>query len=180
MKRNGNIKFEIREIPGKGKGIFAKQFIPKGAEIFFHDLSKLPKFRLNQIETYLQKNPQLDGDHSDYAGNGFYVIDMSPASYMNHSCDPNCAYKFQTIARKTVTAIRNIEIGEELTLDYTACSIDQFDGNIHWILQCDCNSKNCRREVHGDFLQMPREWQKKFYLFLPKSIKRKFRTKFSL
>ena len=97
---------------------------------------------------------------------------------MNHSCDPNCVYKFETIARKSVVAVRDIETGEELTHDYTACSIDQFGGNYHWTLKCNCGSANCRKQVNGDFLQMPAEWQKKYYEFLPRSVRRKLNGKF--
>lgn len=174
------IKIEIKKNPGKGKGVFARQFIQSGTIIFNQDLNKLPKLRLCEIENFLEQNPDLEGDHTDYAGNGFYVIDMSAASYMNHSCNPNCAYKFQTISRKSVIALKDIPAGEELTHDYTACSIDQFDGNCFWELKCDCGSQNCRKIVNGDFLQMPREWQRKYYNFLPNSIKRKYKNKFKL
>ncbi|RLC52102.1 MAG: hypothetical protein DRI23_00925 [Candidatus Cloacimonadota bacterium] len=175
-----NIKFEIKGIPGKGKGVYSKQFITAGTEIFYHDLNELPKLRLHEIDDYIIHNTHLDGDHTDYVGNGFYVIDMSPVSYMNHSCNPNCVYKFQTIAKKFVIALRDIKSGEELTHDYTACSIDQFDKVGHWVLQCECGSSNCRRIITGDFLQMPEDWQRKYYRYLPRSVQRKFHLQFSL
>jgi hypothetical protein len=49
--------------------------------------------------------------------------------------------------------------GEEVTHDYTANAVDQFDGQGFWVLECHCGSKNCRGRVTGDFFEMPQEWQ---------------------
>lgn len=78
--------FEIRKIKNKRKGVFATRKILKGEHIFHKDLTKLPSYTLDEIS----KHPLWEeySDHSDYLGNGKYVIDISTTSYINHSCDP--------------------------------------------------------------------------------------------
>ena len=78
----------------------------------------------------------------DYVGEDRYVIDNSPASYMNHSCEPNCVCKDGKLLRKKyVYALRDIKFGEELTHDYTATAVDQFDGKRFWVLDCKCGAE---------------------------------------
>ena len=118
--------YEIKNAENKGQGVFATRYIKKGKLLFHLDLTLLPCYTLNEIS----QNPEISqlGDHSDYMGNGKYVIDLSPPSHINHSCCPNCVVKMTTIAIKDVFALRNIKEGEELTVDYTLTAVDQFDG----------------------------------------------------
>lgn len=97
---------------------------------------------------------------------------------MNHSCNLNCFYKMKSIPVKDLFALRDIKAGEELTHDYTATAVDQFAGKGHWVLICRCGSEDCRRQVTGDFLEMPAKWQAKYYPNLPPSIKRRYRERF--
>lgn len=58
---------------------------------------------------------------------------------MNHSCDPNCVivtYDDPKDHRIIVEALRNIEEGEELTIDY-AWSAEH-------AIPCDCGTHKCR------------------------------------
>lgn len=122
--------------------------------------------------------PGIDGDHSDYAGWGRYVVDHSPGSYINHSCDPNCYVKMRSIRVKDVYALRGIRRGEELTTDYTATSVDQFTrDNDWWAMDCNCGSENCRGRITGDFFRMPRDWQESHWPHLAPSVKRKYRER---
>jgi hypothetical protein len=97
---------------------------------------------------------------------------------MNHSCDANCVFKMRSISVYDVYALYDIAEGEELTHDYTACSVDQFAGQGFWVLECHCGSPNCRGMVTGDFFEMPENWQARYYPYLPPSIKRKYRDRF--
>jgi SET domain-containing protein len=168
--------YEIRTSTIKGNGVFATQDIKKNEFIFQFDLNPLPRYSLEEIDT----NPKLkvNADHSDYFGHGKYVIDLSPPSYLNHSCSPNCYIKMKTIAIKDVYTLRNIEKGEELTVDYTLTAVDQFAGMGFWELDCKCGSENCRGKLIGDFFTLPKETQLKFYHKLPPSIIRKYRERF--
>jgi len=166
--------YEIRETEGKGYGLFASRDIRRGEHILRIDLRPLRRYTLQQLEEHVE----LDGDHADYVGHGRYVIDHSPGSYMNHSCDPTCTYQMRSIAVKDVYAARDIGAGEELTHDYTATSVDQFAGHGFWVLDCRCGSENCRGQVSGDFFELPMELQRQYYPHLAPSTKRKCRDRF--
>ena len=84
----------------------------------------------------------------------------------------------KSIAVKDIYAARDIEPGEELTIDYAATAVDQFAGQGFWVLDCKCGSANCRGRVSGDFFELPEELQKRYYPNLPPSIKRKYRARF--
>lgn len=164
--------YEIQKSTIKGKGVFATINIKKDEHMFHIDSNLLPSYTLEEID----KNPKLkaNSDHSDYVGHARYVIDFSPSSYMNHSCDPNCYVKMKTIAIKDVYALRDINRGEELTQDYTLTAVDQFAGMGFWEEKCKCESKNCRGILTGDFFTLPDSIQLKFYRNLPPSIIRKY------
>jgi SET domain-containing protein len=170
--------YTLSETSEKGYGVFAVKDIKQGEHVFHVDLTGLEKYTLAELERVVESNPELDGDHANYVGRGKYVIEDTPASYMNHSCDPNCYFKMKSIAVYDVHALRDIAEGEELTHDYTANSIDQFAGQGFWVLECQCGSDNCRGKVAGDFFEMPEEWQAVYYPYLPPSIKRKYRDRF--
>ena len=168
--------YEIKNSIIKGKGVYTTRNIKKDDRIFHVNLNLLPSYTLEEIDG----DPKLkaQGDHSDYVGHGRYVIDFSPASYMNHSCNPNCYIKMKTIAIKDVYALRDIQEGEELTSDYTLTSVDQFAGMGFWEGDCKCGSKNCRGILTGDFFTLSKEIQLKFYRNLPPSTIRKYNDRF--
>jgi SET domain-containing protein len=132
---------------------------------------------MNYLLDEIARNPKFNAsrDHLDYAGNGMYIIDFSPASYIIHSCSPNCYVKMKTIIIKDVYALRDIKKGEELTSDYTLTAVDQFAGEGFWVMDCECGSKNCRGKVTGDYFTLLNEIQRKYYGNLPPSIIKKFK-----
>lgn len=168
--------YEIKRSGIQGKGVFATLDIKKNKHLFRLNLDLLPSHSLEEIEN----DPKLKviGDHSDFVGDGRYVIDLSPPSYMNHSCNPNCYVRMKSITIKDVYALRDIKKGEELTVDYTLTSVDQFAGKGFWSLDCRCRSVNCRGIVTGDFFKLPKEIQMKYYQNLPPSIIRKYTKRF--
>jgi hypothetical protein len=164
-------KYILSKTNGKGEGLFASQNIQKGEVLFTVDLSKQPSYLPEKIAV------MPNNDHADYVGRGRFVISVHPYSYMNHSCNPNFVRKYETIARSVFTALRDIIKGEELTYDYGVGALEQF-GNAQWVLDCQCGSENCRKKVSGDFFEQPQEIQKKYYQYLPPSLKRKYKERF--
>lgn len=74
-------------------------------------------------------------------------------AYLNHSCNPNIYIDGQIVFR----ALRDINIGEELTIDYASFMI--VDRAI--IEQCTCRSTNCRGKIRGDDfrrINLPLSW----------------------
>jgi len=170
--------YALKPSSGKGVGVFAVQDIRKGERLFHVDLRVFTSYTLAELEEVVQKNPKLDGDHANYLGHGKYVLEETPAAYMNHSCEPNCYFKMWSIAVYDVLAFRDIFQGEELTHDYAATSVDQFAGKGFWILDCHCGSTNCRGKVTGDFFELPLPLQKRYYPHLPPATKRKYSERF--
>ena len=170
----------IKKTGKKGQGLFAGKDFKKNELILRNDKSKLKKFILKQISK-LSKEKQ---EHSDYIGDGKYVIDMSPDSYSNHSCDPNTVTKMKSILVSEIYALKDIKKGDELTHDYAYTSVDQFDQKnkkkevFYWSMDCKCGAENCRKKVNGDFFQLPKKTQKKFYKYLPVSIRKKYKKRF--
>jgi hypothetical protein len=139
----------------------------------------MKRYTLDELDRETAVHPEMDGDHANYVGRGKYVLEDSPAAYMNHSCDPNCEFKMHSIAVYDVYAIKDIAVGEELSHDYTANSVDQFDGKGFWVLDCKCGSSRCRKTVTGDYFAMPVDWHLRNYPNLPPSNKRKHREHFT-
>jgi SET domain-containing protein len=166
--------YELKPTSHKGQRLFATRYIKAGEFICRVDMTAMKKYSLQEFDS----NPDLDSDHSDYVGNEKYAIDYSPGSYVNHSCEPNCYFKMYCIFLKDRHAARDIRTDEELTHDYAATSIDQFAGNSTWVLDCRCGNAGCRRKVKGDFFELPLELQRRYYAYLPVSIKRKYREQF--
>ena len=68
--------------------------------------------------------------------------------FMSHSCDPNCecnTYINDGEAQVWVKAIRDVEGGEPLTIDYGDDASKLFKGGI-----CFCGSKECRYKSEAD------------------------------
>lgn len=65
--------------------------------------------------------------------------------FSNHSCEPNIGVQGQVV----FVAMRNIEVGEELTHDWATTDDDDYR------MECNCGSENCRRVVTG------KDWQRR-------------------
>ena len=133
--------WEIRKTKEKGNGIFVKKEIFKGTVIGDY-LGKVIK----TSEYNLEKDK--DGLYLMYYSDRFCIYpDLSkPGIHLfNHSCTPNCwiyIYHGHTL----FFALRNIKIGEELTISYLlppkdiTCNPCPHD--------CKCGSKRCTGTMH--------------------------------
>ncbi len=100
---------EVRRIPGKGRGVFARVMIPKG--------------------TIFETVPMLVCKQDDIIGSTLmdYVyawgvetvgLALGYGSLYNHSFKPNARYDDLAQQRKEFTSLRDIEAGEEVTINY--------------------------------------------------------------
>jgi SET domain-containing protein len=64
---------------------------------------------------------------------GRYILMTPPSRFVNHSCNPNARGTDQSDV-----AIRVIEAGEEVTVDYVAEHVPGLT------LKCNCRTMNCR------------------------------------
>jgi hypothetical protein len=68
--------------------------------------------------------------------------------YHNHSCNPNTWMKNEV----TIIARRNIEPGEELTLDYAMIEADE---DHVAVAECRCGTPECRKRITGKDWRLP-------------------------
>jgi len=112
-----------------GRGVFARR-----------------RFRLEQVIGVVRGRVVNDPDYgSDYCielGEGRGLEPAAPFRYLNHSCEPNC----ELFSRETneaaipdrlwLQALRSIEPGEELTIDYAWPAEEA--------IPCGCSAVGCR------------------------------------
>lgn len=113
---NTELKFISKK---KGYGVVAKEFIPKGTITWVQDdLDRV--FRSNEVKNMNTTNKELIKYFSFRNNKGDYVLCWDNGKYVNHSFKSNCLttpYDFEI-------AVRDIQIGEELTDDYGYLNIE--------------------------------------------------------
>ncbi len=111
-------RFEIRESPGMGWGLFAREEIPQEAFIVEYTGVKIPTAVADESDSrYLfeiDKDWTLDGEGQDNQGR-----------WLNHSCVPNVEAVGEE-DKIMLYALRDIFPGEELTIDYGEEYFDEF------------------------------------------------------
>lgn len=136
-------KVEIKKSKTHKKGMFAKEKFHKGEITFVkggHILTKEQIFSTGVINSY---HPIAD---NLFLGATNATEEEYIKLYINHSCNPNCGIRGEI----TFVAMRDIEVGEELTIDYA------FLDNEDYSFQCTCGEKECRSIITG------RDWKKQY------------------
>ena len=126
VQRGSSVRIDDTSV---GKGVFAERCYPIHSvvgDITGELITDRPTGSSYSIE--IDENNQLEP--------------YPPFRFLNHSCDPNCEidwYDEAVFCEKPVMfviALRDIQSGEELTIDY------------HWsadcAIPCQCGSENCR------------------------------------
>lgn len=103
---------------GTGQGLFAAVSIKKGDFILEYTGTKIPT-----VLADISKSRYLFEIDSEW------TIDGSPRSniarYINHSCEPNAEAEIHD-GKILISAVRDIEGGEEVTIDYDTEYFDEF------------------------------------------------------
>lgn len=123
------VKTKISHSKIEGIGLIADQFIPKGTVTWKFD----PRFDIYFDPSEVEKMSELQKDliiHFAYLSkkSGKYVYSIDNTRFTNHSTSPNIAEDDKLSegdAEICTVAIRDIQIGEEMTIDYRA--IDAMD-----------------------------------------------------
>ncbi len=77
------------------------------------------------------------------------VVEVDP-EVLNHSCDPTLAWTTDGEAVVALVAFREVQPGEELTVDYATGSTDA-----ELLVRCHCETYRCRQLVTGDDWRIP-------------------------
>lgn len=106
--------------------------------------SLIPKRYKGENDRFMQIGPE------EFLGPSDSVDDL-----INHSCEPNAGLRF-TKTGILLVAIKDIDVGEEITWDYSTTMFEN-----PWKMKCDCRTNSCRKII-GDFMLLSPETQKKY------------------
>jgi len=137
-----NDKVEVKDAGIFGRGLFAKRIINEGEAIAIFDgpiyeaekASNLPN-----LPPLMVRDTAIQFDHNKWRDSN------SLARFANHSCEPNSGI----VGLFTLTAMRKILLGEQVTFDYDM--VEDSD----WTMDCHCSSEHCRKVIYG-FRNLPK------------------------
>lgn len=141
--------YVVRNSPIHGRGVFAIRYIRKGTKILEYKGQRITNkeadrryddAKMKRHHTFLftlDRKTVIDGAIS--AGGG-------DASYINHSCDPNCE-AIITGKKIFIHSVRGIEPGTELAYDYQYERTGKNDAELEKFYFCRCGSDNCRGTI---------------------------------
>ena len=136
-------KFVVKGNALAGYGIYAKQNVRTG-EIIFNGEEKAHRLVTKKFVEQNWKPDEIE-NFRRYAwplSDEIYILwDTKPAEWapQNHSCDPNTQYSGLNVIAK-----KEIEKGEELTLDYTSFLNNEMESFI-----CNCGAPDCKKIIQG-------------------------------
>ena len=143
-----NPKIEIKVSTIEGKGLFAKAAFKQDEEFVVATGEEPVEVKEYTDEEFRKFTEWCIENGKEWdaisLGNGKHRAAISdrekhPGNYGNHSCDPNV----KSNGKDGLIALRAINPGEEITIDYTQFSTKD------WSMTCNCGAKNCRRVVKG-------------------------------
>jgi hypothetical protein len=117
------IRYEIKEVPGKGRGIFVSEAYSKGTVWYNFEKSVArkssvvrPKEEFLSMISNMERESIVDMLQLVYCLDHEHVNDIriDPARFTNHSKEPNSA----SLPNKSSAFTRDMKAGEEITEDY--------------------------------------------------------------
>ncbi len=155
-------KIVIKQSSKGGKGLFAKE------DILQDEIIAIKNGHIVATDEAMKLDKEI-GDFSLQISEDFYICPKTEEEvkdiviFINHSCNPNIGMDGQI----SYVAMRNIQKGEELCLDYAMTLTN------HYKLDCNCGSNNCRRIVTGNDWkneELQKRYNKYFSWFIYKKI----------
>lgn len=135
--------------PVHGLGVFAVKPIKKGTRILEYE------GKIVSLKQVMKEIAQ--GKRDPYSGHTFLMVlndralidgeqGGNESRMINHSCSPNVMFAQRMLgARPEVIALRNVQKGEELFLDYNLEIVDDVPDAKHVAtLKCLCKAAKCR------------------------------------
>lgn len=126
--------FDIRDVGARGRGLFATREYDAGDFLIEYVGKKIPT---SVADTMTTKRYLFEID-TDWTIDG--ETEANTARYINHSCDPNAEAEIAG-DRIEIRALRPIEAGEEITIDYG----DEYFNEFIRPNGCLCGSDVCRQ-----------------------------------
>lgn len=106
---------EVKRIPGKGRGVFARSAILEGTII-----ETAPVLVISEQD---METTELAG-HCFLWSKGKVGLPLGYGALYNHSYEPNAEYLDRAPQTKIYRALRDIDAGEEITINYNGSPHD--------------------------------------------------------
>jgi uncharacterized protein len=136
-------RVEVRDSQIHGRGLMARRQIRAGDTVAILGGSIVSDA---EVRDRIASGGRYDGIALDVDRNLVIEPVDWPGRYGNHSCEPNLWMSGPV----TVVAARDIEPGEELTIDYALHTLDP-----SWRMSCSCHSSSCRGRITGSDWRLP-------------------------
>lgn len=123
-----------------GKGVFARRSFPATAVV-------------GEIAGEVIDDANYSSEYCFDIGDGLHLDPVAPFRFVNHSCEPNCEFDYIECSDEPAEkpdktaflfALRDIEQGEELTIDYNWSAASA--------IPCHCQAPSCRGWVVSEDL----------------------------
>ena len=150
MSNNGREPlYVVRDSHIHGRGVFAARRIRKGTRIVEYTGERISNkeadrryddTRMKRHHTFLftlDSKTVIDGAIKTGGGD---------ASFINHSCEPNCEAVI-TDRKIFIHALHTIEPGEELAYDYQYERTGKNDAELEKFYVCKCGAPSCRGSI---------------------------------
>lgn len=150
MSKNGREPlYVVRNSEIHGRGVFAARRIRKGTRIVEYTGERISNkeadrryddTRMKRHHTFLftlDSKTVIDGAISTGGGD---------ASFINHSCEPNCEAVI-TGKKIFIHAVHTIEPGTELAYDYKYERTGKDHAKLEKFYLCKCGAHNCRGSI---------------------------------
>lgn len=144
--------YQIKKTKNKGRGVFAKKTIKAKTIIgeYTGELVEIEKYDLEKDKDglYLMFLDDKYAIYPDLKSEDIHLI--------NHSCDPN-SWIFNTKGKVYFFTLRDIKVGEELTISYLLPPKDKTCNPCPH--DCYCGSEKCTGTMHQS-AESFNSWQK--------------------
>lgn len=144
--------YEVKKTHDRGRGVFCKKEIKAKTIIGEYTGTKV------EIEKYdLEKDK--DGLYLMFLDDKYAIypdLKKEDIHLINHSCEPNC-WILNTKGKVFFFALKNIKLGEELTISYLLPPKDETCNPCPH--DCKCGSKRCTGTMHQTVEKFTK-WQK--------------------
>ena len=150
MSKNGREPlYVVRDSDIHGRGVFAARRVRKGTRIVEYTGERISNkeadrryddTRMKRHHTFLftlDSKTVIDGAIKTGGGD---------ASFINHSCEPNCEAVI-TGRKIFIHALHTIEPGEELAYDYQYERTGKNDAELEKFYVCKCGAPSCRGSI---------------------------------
>jgi SET domain-containing protein len=150
MSMNGREPlYVVRDSDIHGRGVFAARRIRKGTRILEYTgerISNKEADRRYDDTTMRRHHTFLFTLDSKTVIDGAIKTGGGDASFINHSCEPNCEAVI-TGRKIFIHALHTIEPGEELAYDYQYERTGENDAELERFYVCKCGAPSCRGSI---------------------------------